>query len=110
MISQTSTNSKWAKALKPTVSVISCGDGTTLPAASVLTTLKNVGSKIYTTGDDCDKSAINKVGGITEMGDDVVITVPTNGKTFTVASPSGKHKKTFNIKQNKKAASKCKVL
>ena len=44
------------------------------------------------------------------MGDDVVITVPTGGTTFTVASPTGKNKKTYNIKQNKKAPTTCKAL
>ena len=107
--SGTATNEKWAKTLKPSVAVVTCGGGD-LPSKTPLKNLKNVGAKIYTTGDNCDKTDINKVGGITEMGDDVVITVPTNGKTFTVASPSGKHKKTFNIKQNKKAPTACKAL
>ena len=106
--SDTSTNTKWTNTLKPTVAVVSCGDDLSLPNSASMKHLKNIGAKIYTTGNDCHKSTINKVGGITEMGDDVVVTVPTNGKTFTVASPSGKHKKTFNIKTNKKAATKCK--
>ena len=101
-----SSNSKWCKTLKPTVSVIACGNGSNLPHSSTLNRLKGVGSKIYTTGDDCNKANMNKVGGI-EMGDDVVITVPKGGKTFTVASPTGKNKKTYNIKQNKVAATKC---
>ena len=105
--SGTSSNKKWCSTLKPTVSVISCGDDGDLPSRTPMKNLKNVGSKIYTTGKDCNKAKINEVGGITEMGDDVVITVPTGGKTFTVASPSGKNKKTYNIKQSKKAPTKC---
>ena len=103
--SKTSTNSKWTKTLKPTVAVCSCGGGS-LPHSTPLKNLKNIGATGYTTGDDCNKANMNKAGGI-EMGDDVVITVPKGGKTFTVASPTGKNKKTYNIKQNKVAATKC---
>ena len=103
------TNSKWCSTLKPTVSVISCGGGA-LPNKPPLQRLKDIGSKVYTTGKDCNQDAVNKFSNIVQMDDDVVITVPTGGKTFTVASPSGKHKKTFNIKQSKKAPSACRKL
>ena len=96
--------------MKPTVSVISCGDGLSLPSRTPMRNLKSVGSKVYTTGKDCNKDKINEVGGIIEMGDDVVITVPKNGKTFTVATPSGKNKKSYTIKTSKKAATSCKLL
>ena len=109
--SKSATNEKWSKTLKPTVAVFTCGDGTTsAPYSRPLKNLHAVGTKMYTTGKDCNHSAMKKYSGIVEMGDDVVITVPTGGKTFTVASPSGKNKKTYNIKQNKKAATTCKTL
>ena len=106
--SKTSTNSKWTKTLKPTVAVISCGGGS-LPSAQPLKNLNGIKTAIYTTGNNCG-SNVKKYKSIVEMNDDVVITVPTNGKTFTVASPSGKKSKTYNIKQNKKAPTACKKL
>ena len=106
--SKTSTNSKWTKTLKPTVAVISCGGGS-LPSAQPLKNLNGIKTAIYTTGNNCG-SNVKKYKSIVEMNDDVVITVPTNGKTFTVASPSGKKSKTYNIKLNKKAPEACKLL
>ena len=106
--SKSATNSKWTKTLKPTVAVISCGDGS-LPNAQPLKNLKGVKATVYTTQTNCG-SNVNKYSNIVEMGDDVVITVPTNGTKFTVASPSGKKSKTYEIKQNKKAPTACKKL
>ena len=107
--SGTSSNKKWCSTLKPTVSVITCGQDSDLPDRTPMKNLKAVGSKVYTTGDDCNKSKINQVGGIIEMGDDVVVKVPTNGKTFTIATAAGKKSKTYNIKQSKKTGT-CKKL
>ena len=90
-----------------TVSVISCGGGS-LPNAQPLKNLNSVKSAIYTTGKDCGDN-VNKYKDIVEMGDDVVVTVPTDGTKFTIASPSGKNKKTFTIKTSKKAGT-CKKL
>ena len=106
----TSTNKKWANTLKPTVSVITCGQDSDMPNRTPMKYLKAAGSKVYTTGDDCNKSKINQVGGIIEMGDDIVVTVPTGGKTFTIKTAAGKKAKTYNIKQNKKAPTACKKL
>ena len=104
---KSATNEKWANTLKPTVTVVSC-EGGDLPYSRTLENLKNVNSVVYTTGDSYS-STVEQYGA-TQMGDDVVVTVPTNGKKFTVASPSGKKSKTFNIKMNKKAPEACKKL
>ena len=107
--SKSATNTKWCKTLKPTVSVISCGTKESLPSTRPLTNLQNIKSQIYTTGNDCGDN-INKVTDAIQMGDDVVITVPTGGKKFTVANSVGKKSKTYSIKQNKKDPSTCKKL
>ena len=105
--SKSATNTKWCNTLKSTVSVISCG-GRSLPNDRPLKNLQKVKSKIYTTGTDCKN--VNKFKGITEMGDDVVVTVPINATQFTVANSKGKKAKTYDIKMNKKAPEACKKL
>ena len=79
--SKSATNTKWCKTLTPTVSVISCGGGS-LPSDRPLKNLKAVKSQIYTTGKNCG-SNVKNYKEIIQMNDDVVITVPTGGKTFT---------------------------
>ena len=53
--SSTSSNVKWCNTLKPTVTVIMCGESTGEPSKRPLRDLKSVGSKIYTTGKDCNQ-------------------------------------------------------
>ena len=53
---------------------------------------------------------VDKYKDLIEMDDDVVITVPKNGKKFTVASPSGKKSKSYDIKMDKKEPEKCRKL
>ena len=104
------TNTKWCKTLNPTVAVITCGAGTDLPNTTPLKNLKNIGAKVYIPRKECNQNNIKKYSNIKQMGDDVVITVPKNGTTFTVANSKGEKSKTFNIKLNKKAPEPCKKL
>ena len=67
-------------------------------------------SQIYTTGSTCNKDVISKYSGIIEMGDDVVIKYKYASTTFTVSNSAGKKLKTYNVKLNKKAPSKCQLL
>ena len=105
--SKTSTNTKWCKTLKPTVSVISCG-GRSLPSNQPLKNLEKVNSQIYTTGDNCGDN-VKKHSKIIEMDDDVVITVPTNSSEFTVSNSKGKKNVKYEIK-NKSESKECKKL
>ena len=104
-----SSNDQWCARLKPTVSIVTCGEGMSLPDEQPLKNLKNVKSEIYTTGKDCNRAPIEKVGGITEVGDDIIVTVPKGGNTFTVSSPNSELK-TYEIKQKKKEPISCELL
>ena len=107
--SKSSTNTKWCNTLKPTVSVITCGDDNT-PNARPLKNLQSVKSQIYTTGSTCNKDVISKYSGIIEMGDDVVIKYKYASTTFTVSNSAGKKLKTYNVKMGKKAPATCQLL
>ena len=104
------TNKKWCDTLKPTVAVSSCGDDGYGIHKNGLKNLKNVGAKIYTTGLAKESKNKSDYKGVVRMNDDVVITVPVNGKKFTVSNSVGKKMKSFEIKQKKVKAEKCKGL
>ena len=102
------TNQVWANTLKPTVSVVSCGDGsTTHPSSSAMKYLTNVKSQVYTTGLCYDGGGSSYYKTLIRMGDDVIVTVPKDGTTFTVEGSKGQNKATYTIKQSKTAAVKC---
>ena len=104
--SKTSTNEVWCNTLKPTVSVITCGQGTGLPDDKPLKQLQSVGSAIYTTGTKCRE---NK-GEIIELGGDIVVSVTKGRETFKVSNADGSVYKTYKIKTGKKAPEPCKSL
>ena len=106
---KTSTNSKWLKNLKPTVSVITCGGGQ-LPNEPPLKRLKNIKSKVFTTGNNCNQKTVSKYKNIVQMGSDVIISYTYGAKTFTVSNADGSYSTSFNVKLGKKAPSKCKLL
>lgn len=105
--SNSATNEKWCNTLKPTVAISSCGDESSGVSKKGMKNLNKVNAIVYTTG----KAELYKddelFKNVVRMNDDVVITVPENGKTFTISNSSGKNKKTFDIKQNKAAPEKC---
>ena len=108
--SYTSNNEVWCNTLKPTVSIVTCGNNLPVPNVDPMNRLKNVGSTIYTVSNECDKGYINQVGGIIEMGEEIIVTVPKGNSTFTVANLSGTNVKEFKIKQNKPDPEPCKLL
>ena len=106
----TSTNAKWCNTLKPTVAFASCSEKTKGPVKKVMNNLNAVKAKVYTTG-ICNNYKSNSIyKNVVGMNDDIVITVPTNGTKFTVSNSKGEKKKSFTIKQNKKAPTKCERL
>ena len=103
----TSSNAVWCNTLKPTVAYASCGvSRNVIPAKQVLTNLKNVNAKIYTTG-KCYNGTISGYESVVQMQDDIVVTVPTGATSFTVANSKGGKKKSFKIKTSKKAPKTC---
>lgn len=110
--SKSATNSKWAQTLKPTVSVFSCGKDSEYghPSAAPLENLNSVGSEMYLTN-DCNSANTDQYGSkVHIMNDDVVVTVPSSGSTFTVANSSGGSSKKYNIKTSKGKRDSCKKL
>ena len=104
-----STNDKWCDTLKPTVSLITCGDGV-FPDYEVMDRVKGYGSKMYTTGKNCNTGNIDRVGGVTQMGEDILIVVPTNGDEFTISKYDGSDAKSYEIKKDKKEPEPCRLL
>ena len=103
------TNKKWCETLKPTVSLITCGDDV-FPDYEVMDRLKDVGSKMYTTGKNCNTGNIERIGGVTQVGEDIFIAVPTNGSSFTVSKYDGSDAKSYEIKKDKKEPEPCRLL
>ena len=103
----TSTNADWCNTLKPTVAYASCAKSSiNLPAAKVMKNLNKVKAKVYTTG-KCYSGNDSEYKSLTQMNDDIVITVPKDGKKFTITNSKGENKKSFTIKTNKKAPKTC---
>ena len=107
--SKSATNDKWANTLKPTVSIISCGDESTLPHSAPLKRLKNVGSKVFITN-NCNPDTVAKYDNIVNFNGDIVVTVSADGKSYTVAKKDGSKAQKFTTKTNKVAPSKCVLL
>ena len=110
--SKSATNTKWANTLKPTVAVFSCGKNSESghPAVTPLKNLNAVGTEFYLTN-NCNSKNTDKFGKkIHIMNGDVVVTVPKDGKQFTVAKADGSASKKFNIKMTKPARTACKKL
>ena len=108
--SKTATNEDWVSYLKPTVSVVTCGENKELPDQDPLKRLKNAKSDIYTTGKDCNQENIEAVGDITQIGGEIIVTVEKGRSTFTVGNLAGDFRKTYKIKQNKPEHRTCELL
>ena len=106
---KSSTNTLWTNTLKPTVSVISCGDGSTLPEKQPLDNLKNVNSKVYMTN-NCNPDLVAKYNNVVNFNGDIVIVVSNDGDIFRVEKKDGSNSKDFATKLNKPTPSKCVLL
>ena len=106
----TATNEDWCDTLKPTVAVITCGQGSDLPDKESIQNLQAVKTKVYTTGTKCHQENIKAVGGVTQMGEDIIVSYTKGRSTFKVTTPSGKNTKTYKVKQNKPESRTCELL
>ena len=109
--SKTSSNQVWLDTLKPTVTVVSVGEinDSELPHPEPLERLKNVGSKVYITNNGKPEHT-DGYDNITIFGDDIVITVPKDGRKFAVARNNGTDVTIYPIKLNKPKRENCRRL
>ena len=76
---------------------------------NVFSKLKNVNSKVYITN-DCNPEIVARFDNIVKFNGDVVVTVSSEGTSFTVAKKDGSKSTKYNTKLNKKAPEKCHLL
>jgi len=93
--SSESTNEKWVETTKPSVAIISCGDGNTYghPTQECIDVLHRASVRSYWTEQG---NGVPPEPGMDVVGGSIVVEVAANATTFTV-SYKGNHTDTFSI-------------
>ncbi|ELP94985.1 competence protein comec, putative, partial [Entamoeba invadens IP1] len=109
--SEYSSNENWTQTLKPTVSVISCGLNNKFnhPHINAMTRINEISENIFLTN-DCYAPSTDPFPNAVKVNGDVIVIVPENGTRFLVKNQDATIVKTYVIKKNKAAKTKCKEL
>nr|BAN40856.1 hypothetical protein [Entamoeba invadens] len=103
-----SNNAEWLLALKPTVSVISCGAGNLYkhPTEVAVTNMSTYSKKIYLT-QNCNPTVTDKFSKAIIVNDEILIHYPTGGVSFSISNQGGNFTTYFDVKKNKPTRKQC---
>lgn len=97
-----SNNKNWMNKLKPTVSVISCGQGNSYnhPTSEAMEIISGVSNKIYLT-EDCNSGVTDSYSNVKITNDEIIVKYTKGSSTFTVTTYGGSFTHTYNVKTGK---------
>ncbi|KAL7718370.1 Competence protein ComEC [Entamoeba marina] len=104
-------NSNFLNVLKPTVSVISCGQGNSYghPAQNSVQNMADHSDKIYLT-QDCNPTVTDSFTDAIIVNDEIHIHYPTDGVNFYISDASSTFSTGFAVKTNKAEKEECHLL